>query len=196
MAHRLIPLQDLGQVTQGINPKRYASQEGDDFPIVSVRDLENLLIYDTEAHDQLSIPDPKRYQLQENDVVIAIRGSLLKSSVVTSALQGSISNQNTVFFRPAQTKIDPIYLAALFRSGYVEQLPSFRDMSSTTTLPAIRVGDLRNLEIPLPSLEAQLHISKLFVSLDRFIQLTLSSTQIRQALAQSALFKAIEELNS
>lgn len=195
MVSSLIPLQKLGQITQGVTPKRYADEEGICYPIISVKDLDRLLLDKTQARTRLTLPNPAKYQLKKDDVVIAIRGSLLKSSVVTDELQGCLSNQNTVFFRADSEAINPVYLAALLCSGYAKKLPSFKKMGSTTTLPAIRIGDLRSLEIPLPELTIQHEISKLFMLLDKFIQATSYEIKTRQSLAQVALFKAVESLN-
>lgn len=193
MAPPLVPLKELGRITAGINPKRYEAMQGIDYPLVSVKDLENLLVGSTQTTVQLLLPDPQKYQLKRDDVVIAIRGSLLRSSVIAESLQGSVSNQNTAFFRPEDKLINSVYLAALLRSGYVEQLPSFRKMGSATTLPALRVSDLRDLEIPLPTLSIQRQISQLFISLDKFKQSAISEIQVRESLSQTALFKALED---
>lgn len=186
-----IPLKELGQISQGITPGRYPGNQGDFYRIVSATNLENLYIGDSQVQAQLSIPDIQRYQLHENDVVIAIRGSLLKSSVVTKALEGSISTQNTVFFRSKSKKIDPLYLAVLLRSEYFEQLPSVRGRQSTTTVPAMRVADLRSLEIPVPSLQTQYEITQLFLSIEEVKKVAISALETRQTLANAALIKAL-----
>lgn len=107
------------------------------------------------------------------------------------ALQGSVSNQNTVFFRSKCEEIDPLYLAVLLRSEYFGQLPSFKERQSTTTLPAIRVADLRSLEIPLPDLHIQSQIAQLFLSVEQAKKVTLSAFETRQKLANVALIKAL-----
>ena len=160
---------------------------------MSVADLEDLRIENTQTQVQLAVNEIQRYQLRENDVVIAIRGALLKSSVVTKALQDSLSNQNTVFFRATDEKgVSPLYLAILLRSEYFRQLPSFKERQSTTTLPAIRVADLRRLEIPLPDLQTQNQIAQLFLSVEQVKKVTLSAIETRQKLVNAALTKALE----
>ncbi|MEH2354510.1 restriction endonuclease subunit S [Nostoc sp.] len=191
MASQSIPLKELGQISQGIIPSRYVSNQGETYRVVSVSDLEYLYVENVHNQVQLAIPDIQRYQLLENDVVIAIRGTLLKSSVVTVALQGSVCNQNTVFFRSKSHQVNPLYLTVLLRSEYFERLPSFRERQSTTTLPAIRVADLRNLEIPLPDLQTQNQIAQLFLSVEQAKKVTLSAIKTRQKLSEVALFQAL-----
>ena len=192
MKSPLVLLQKLGSITPGINPKRYEKETGSIYSLISVKDLDSLLIGSVQTEVQLCIPKPEKHQLIKNDVVIAIRGSLLKSSVITETLEGSVSNPNTAFFRCYTNIIDPVYLAVLLRSGYVEQLPSFRKMSRTTTLPGIRVNDLRNLEIPLPELSIQHQISHLFVSLEKLTRSVTSEIETRNSLAQAALSRVLE----
>jgi hypothetical protein len=192
MSPRSVLLKELGQISQGITPSRYADNQGISYHIVSVADLEDLYIRKTQAQVQLAAASIQRYQLRENDVVIAIRGALLKSSVVTKSLHDSISNQNTVFFRAKHEKeIVPLYLAILLRSEYFRQLPSFKERQSTTTLPAIRVADLRSLEIPLPDLQTQSKIAQLFLSVEQVKKVTLSAIETRQKLVNAALIKAL-----
>lgn len=192
MALKLIQIKELGQISQGITPSRYASDRGETYRVVNISDLEQLYIEDVQGQVQLVVPDIQRYELLENDIVIAIRGTILKSSVVTEPVQGSISNQNTVFFRSKSKEVNPLYLAVLLRSEYFEKLPSFRERQSTTTLPAIRVTDLRNLEIPLPDLLTQDRIAQLFLSIEKAKNITLSAIETRQRLSKVALFKALE----
>ncbi|MGG6294470.1 restriction endonuclease subunit S [Leptolyngbya sp. AN02str] len=191
MALLTVPLEELGKISQGITASRYANSQGTVYRLVSVTDLEGLYIRDTQASVQVAVSDIQRYLLRENDVVIAIRGSILKSSVVTKALQSSISNQNTVFFRPKFVDLDPLYLAVLLRSEYFRQLPSFRERQSTTTLPAIRVSDLRSLKIPLPDPQTQAQIAQLFLSIEQAKKVVFESVETRQRLANAALVKAL-----
>lgn len=191
MSPRLIPLDDLGNISLGITISRYADHQGIPYRVVSVTDLEELYIGEPPAQVQLTIPDIQRYQLRENDVVIAIRGAILKSSVVTKSLQDCVSNQNTVLFRSKFKELDPLYLAVLLRSNYFEQLPSFKKSQSTTTLPAIRVSDLRNLEIPVPDLHIQRKIGQLFLATEQSKKITLLAIETRQKLANAALTKSL-----
>jgi restriction endonuclease S subunit len=191
MAPQSIPLKELGKISQGITLSRYASDQGTAYRVVSISDLEDLYVGDAQGQAQLVVPDFQRYQLLENDVVIAIRGTLLKSSVVTAALQGSVSNQNTVFFRSKSQEVDPLYLAVLLRSQYFEQLLSSKLRRSTTTLPAVKVSDIRSLEVPLPDLHTQNQIAQLFLSVEQVKKVTLSAIETRQKLSEIALFQAL-----
>jgi restriction endonuclease S subunit len=188
-----IPLKHLGQVSQGITLSRYVSDSGKVYRVVNVGDLENLHIGSIQGEARLDSSGIQRYQLLEEDVVIAIRGSLLKSSVVTADSTGSICNQNTVFFRLQEKRkqVNPLYLAALLRSDYFKQIVSENYQRSTTSLPAIRVSDVRDLEIPVPHLDTQNQLAQLFLSIERVKKITLATLESRQRLAELGLFQAL-----
>lgn len=191
MSSRLIPFQDLGQISQGITLSRYADQAGDFHQVISMTNLDDLYVREPQELTQLSVPDIQRYQLHKNDVVIAIRGSLLKSSVIPQALENSVCNQNTVFFRSGGEEINPLYLAVLLRSEYFRQSPLIRERQSTQLLAGIRVTDLRSLRIPLPNLQTQHEIAQLFLSIEQAKKVTTSALNTRQVLANVALVQAL-----
>jgi len=186
---------NLGQVFQGITLRRYSNDSGKPYQVISVRDLENLYIETVHSESRLDVPDIQRYRLQENDVVIAIRGDLLKSSVVTDATAKSVCNQNTVFFRQENKggQVNPLYLAALLRSDYFKQVVSANYQRSTSGLPAIRVSDLRDLQIPIPNSDIQNQLAQLFLSIEAVRTVTESALNSRQRLAQIGLLQAIGE---
>jgi restriction endonuclease S subunit len=194
MTAPLIPLDNLGRVSQGVTLSRYNSDSGSAYRVINVGDLESLYVKNFQNEARLDIPDIHRYQLFEDDVVIAIRGTLLKASVVTADSKGSICNQNTVFFRLNENKeqVNPLYLAALFRSDYFKQEVSAKYQRSTTSLPAIRVTDVRALKIPMPTLDTQNQIAQLFLSMEKVKEVTLSMLESRQKLAEIGLLKAIK----
>jgi restriction endonuclease S subunit len=193
MTLQIVPFEALGQISQGIPIKRYKSSQGVSYPIVNVGDLNHLLIEEVSYHVNLEIHNAQRYEVIEDDVVIATRGTLLKSSVVTKAVKKSLSNQTTVFFRPDKTLVNPLYIAVLLRSDYFEELLALEQQRSTTTLASMRVSELRQLRIPLPEIHIQHQIGQLFLSMERLEKVTLATIEARRSLSKSALFQAIEK---
>jgi Type I restriction modification DNA specificity domain len=191
MPSRFIPFQKLGRISQGITLSRYAASAGGSYRVINVTNLEDLYVREPEELTQLSVPDVQRYQLHENDVVIAIRGSLLKSSVIAQTRENSICNQNTVFFRSESEEINSLYLAVLLRSEYFRQSPLIREQHSTQLLAGIKVADLRSLKIPLPNLQTQHEIAQLFLSIEQVKKVTTSALETRQILANEALVQAL-----
>jgi restriction endonuclease S subunit len=190
MSHPEFLLQDLGEsVFQGLSVSRYRGGEGVSELIVNVKDLENLYIEHELEPIKLDSPtNIQRYRLRKNDVVIAIRGSLLKTSVVTEVSQGSIAGQNVAVFRPKDLEqVNPGYIAVLMRSKWMEESLHLLQRSSTT-LPSIRVSELRELKIPLPKIGIQNQVTQLFLLFESYKKITLDALEARQELTEMSLF--------
>jgi|GEM_PF-2087247 len=189
----LTPLGKLGQITQGVTLSRHASKKGSTYRVIASKDLENLYVKEAQETVQLVTSEQiEKCQLREGDVVIVIRGAVLKASVVTAAMKGSLSNQNTVFFRPNSENIEPLYLAVLLRSSYFKPLLASELQRSSTTLAAISVSKVRTLEIPLPNLNTQKEIAELFLDAAEFRQVMLSKIDARQNIVEFSLLQALE----
>ncbi|MBD2083453.1 restriction endonuclease subunit S [Trichocoleus sp. ST-U3] len=195
MPHPTFALEELGQIFQGIPLSRYQNDQGSPEPIVNVGDLEKLCLKnrDSLSQTQLKVPDLKRYQLHTNDVVIAIRGTLLKTSVVKDEVQGSVAGQNVAVFRPKLNKVNPFYVAVLMRSKWLEQSLNILQRQSTTTLPAIRVSQLRTIEIPLPDLPTQNQIAQLFLLAERDAEIIREELETQKKIVEFTLFKILEK---
>lgn len=191
MTIQKFPLKQIVQISQGISLSRYKDETGEiEKLIVNTRNLDHLYTSGDLEQVRLSVSDVERYQLQVNDVVIANRGIPLKASVVTEQVVGSLAGQNLAVLRP-KVELDPIYLAAVLRSQWMEQsLTGLYSASVGTTL--ISIAELSNIKFPLPELETQQKIAQLFLSAERATQATLEALETRQKLIEFALSQTLE----
>jgi restriction endonuclease S subunit len=196
MYHSVFLLQKLGTIAQGLSVSRYRDSNGILESIVNVKDLENLYInHEVEKIELSSTASIQQHRLEKNDVIIAIRGSLLKSSVVTEASAGSFAGQNVAVFRPISLeKVNPGYIAVLLRSKWMEQSLNVLQRRSSTNLPSIRISDLRELKIPLPEIIVQNYASHLFLLLESHKKITLDTLKAREELTEMALIQVLGEL--
>lgn len=191
MSHLVLPLQKIGEIFQGITLSRYADDNGRPERIVSLSDLEYLYIERNPNVVQLRLSDLDRYRIKTGDVVISNRGTLLKASVVTDKLEGSLASNNVAFIRPIVQQIDPVYLAVLMRSKWLEQQLATLYLQSST-IQLIPISQLRNLKIPLPNLETQNKLAQLFLATERANRITLEILDKRNNLSEFALFQTLE----
>jgi restriction endonuclease S subunit len=196
MYHSVFLLQELGTIAQGLSVSRYRDSNGVFESIVNVKDLENLYIdHDVEKIEINGTASIQQHRLEKNDVIIAIRGSLLKSSVVTEASVGSFAGQNVAVFRPISLdRVNPGYIAVLLRSKWMEQSLNILQRRSSTNLPSIRISDLREIKIPLPEIIVQNHINQLFLLLESHKKITLDTLKAREELTEMALIQVLGEL--
>ncbi|MEO0970830.1 MAG: restriction endonuclease subunit S [Cyanobacteria bacterium J06639_18] len=194
MSHPTFALEELGKISQGISLSRYQDENGNSERIVNVGNLEKLHIEGELNETLLRTSNIERYQLLEGDVVIAIRGVQFKASVVTTKVQKSIAGQNVAFFRPySQEKIDSRYLAVLMRSTqWLEKSLNILNRYSNTSLRLIRVSELRKLKIPLPDITTQQQIAQLFLSTERWIEITKDLLNTREKITELTILQILE----
>jgi hypothetical protein len=191
MSNRVFPLDELVQISQGITLSRYRDDKGAQERIVNARNLDQLYIKGDLSLEQLKVSNLARYQLKTDDVVITIRGTPLKAAVVTAEVAGSLAGQNLAMLRPKED-INPVYLAVVLCSKWLERsLATLYGQSSATQL--ISIAQLRKLQIPLPDLDTQEKIAKLFLSAERARKITLEALETRQKLTEFTLFQILEE---
>jgi restriction endonuclease S subunit len=191
MSNPVFRLEDLVQIYQGVTLKRYEDEEGSQEPIINSRNLEQIYISGELSTSQLDSSNLSKYRLHTDDVVITIRGTPLKASAVTNKVKGGLPNQNLAVLRPKAENLDPVFLAVLMRSKWLEaQISTLYSQSIGTQL--LKISQLRELEIPLPNLNTQNKLAELFLSAERYTQITLETLETRNSLTQLTFSQILE----
>ncbi len=191
----LMALDSLGSLFQGLLLTRYLSDkpEAISLRVVQVRDLEALYIDgELESFSLLvSSSSLQRYVLREGDVVLSVRGSSQRVSVVSQGSVGAIAGPNLAVFRPSAC-LDSLFVAVLLRSDWLSgALSRLYGQSSGTR--SLSLAQLRLLEVPVPSMAVQREVGALFMALERFRMATLGTLESRQQLAELSLVKLLGE---
>ena len=183
MSNRVYQLKELVKIYQGVTLNRYQDDPGSQERIINSRNLEQIYIGGELSTVQINASTISKYKLLIDDVVITIRGTPLKASVVTDEVQGCLPNQNLAILRPNRENLNPVFLAVLMRSKWLEQhLVTLYSQSIGTQL--LKISQLRDLEIPLPNLNTQNKLAQLFLATERYTQKTLETLEVRNSLAQ------------
>ena len=95
--------------------------------------------------------------LSMGDLVMSVRGTIGKVAVIPEQLEGANMTANLLRIAPKRSTVFPKYLWYFMQSPYFKLRLDL--ISPTTTIKTIRVSDLRELEIPLPSLPVQNRIA-------------------------------------
>ncbi|MEB3308820.1 MAG: restriction endonuclease subunit S [Snowella sp.] len=194
------PLDSLGLFFQGLVVNRYLASgtTGRSLRVVQTRDLDELYVSLSLDVFSLEVPNLSRYSLQIGDVVMTVRGSSQKVSVVNGGVVGAIAGQNLAVFRPSLTPkdspvpINPLFLAVLLRSQWFAASLS-RVYRQSTATRSLNLKQLRQMEVPVPSLEVQQDLATLFLATEQFQLATLQSVVSRQRLAELTLSKVLGE---
>jgi restriction endonuclease S subunit len=133
---------------------------GQDVVVIQARDISGDIFLNTEGHVKIFGKDIKtKAFVQKGDVIIAERGTF-KAGLVGDDLQNSLAASSTYILRPTSKDIDPEYLVAYFNSQVGSN--NISKAAKGSLIKNISKGDLENLEIPVPTLEKQKEIVKIF----------------------------------
>lgn len=105
--------------------------------------------------------DPKydKYCLKNNDTILSKNGYPYKVAVAkVEPGQKILANGNLYIIEPDESRVNPYYIKAFFDSA--QGIAALKNISVGTTIPNIGVDKLKNVAIPLPSMEEQNHIAE------------------------------------
>lgn len=161
-------LQDLCEVTQGAPLSRLRSDQGKEFDIIQVADLD-LLAYGAELSAERLWPD-QTPTVQPDNVLLSLRGSPIRAAVVPEKMAGCVASPNIAVLNIKHPKkgehdrggIDPHFLAGLLSSTYMRNyFKAYSDGGAVTSLSVRRV---REVEVPIPSVYLQDNFAAAFRS--------------------------------
>lgn len=150
-----VPLKEVASFFRGYNvgSKNKESADGE-FRIVRLSDVQNgklmmdtISRYDIENNARISM-----YELQEDDVIISIRGNSLKTATIPADTEGLLLSQNFIGIR-CKSRLNPDFLKVYLESPLGQYL--LTNKMAGTAIPTLSRKDIETLEIPLPSIEEQ-----------------------------------------
>jgi type I restriction enzyme S subunit len=125
-----------------------------------------------------------KVRLEAGDIVMSVRGTMGKIGLITDQLSGSVITANLIRLAPNRARIFPQFFRwALLTPRFVQSLNA---ASPQTTIKTITAPNLKELKLPLPSLQEQKEIADSILSADRKEQL-----HHRKHAALSALFRTL-----
>ncbi len=185
--HRDLRLGDVARLFAGASTSRSENPDGILFPVVGVRHLDDGLVTPMSELDVMSFPSKARalpFQVQEGDVLITGRGTVLKFGIVGAETAGAIASGNIIIVRPDPPVRGEVLFAILSSESFRPKIEVLQ--RGATTLLSLSPKDLAKLEISLPPIEEQDLISE-------FVRASLAtySTAIHAATARRALARSV-----
>ncbi|KPF57189.1 hypothetical protein IP85_14495 [Rhizobium sp. AAP116] len=184
---RELRLGDVARLFAGASTSRSENPDGIPFAVVGVRHLDDGLVTPLAELDIMSFSSEARalpFQLQEGDVLITGRGTVLKFGIVGTETAGAIASGNIIIVRPAPPVRGEVLFAILSSEGFRPKIEVLQ--RGATTLLSLSPKDLAKLEISLPPFEEQDLISE-------FVRASLAtySAAIRAATARRTLARSV-----
>lgn len=150
-----VQLKDVAEFFRGYNisSKNVESASGE-FRIVKLSDVQEgqLLLDDVARYDIENNARVDMYKLQENDVILSIRGATLKTAVISIDDESLLLSQNFIGIR-CGNQLNPDFLKVFLESPLGQYTLS--NKMSGTAVPTLKRSDIETLEIPRIPIEEQ-----------------------------------------
>ncbi|QUW23066.1 N-6 DNA methylase [Sporosarcina sp. Marseille-Q4063] len=159
-----ISLKDVATLFRGFNVGSKNKERSDGkFRIVRLSDvqngklmMENISRYHIENNAKINF-----YELQEDDVILSIRGNSLKAAVVPADDEDLLLSQNFMGIR-CNNRLNPDFLKVYLESPLGQYL--LTNKMSGTAIPTLSRKDIETLEIPLPPIEEQQQMMEQYIA--------------------------------
>jgi hypothetical protein len=184
---------NLGDLFLGLPIENPRDQIGWPIPALNSQHLLNLhASNDQPIRSFVRSDNLERHWLRPDDILITLRNRPLRAAVIPIGFeQQHIAGPNLAVLRPyTSSKLEPVYLCGLLRSGYGQRLtePLFSQSSMT---PLIKLSELKQLIIPMPSLETQQHLAALMLAAERAEYADLERIQTRHQIIEATLHQTL-----
>ena len=189
----------LGDVLKEVY--RYPTYYGIDYTAQGVLEIRGEFL---NSNGSISVVNPRyisnetnsrfpKTQLEKDDIVMSVRGTLGKVGIITDDLAGANITANLLRLSPDKDLISGKYLLYYFLSSAFNN--SLENASESTTIKTIKVPELKSIKIPLPSLKEQRKIAEILSSVDAAIEKTeqviAKTEEVKKGLMQQLLTKGI-----
>lgn len=117
-------------------------------------------------------PSRAKRIVRKNDIIYStVRPNLRHYGLLRKVEENLIVSTGFVVIRCDENKVLPEYLYAYLTLPQITSKMHSIAETATSTYPSIKPSDIKNIEIPLPSKDKQLKISKILSSIDKKIEL-------------------------
>lgn len=155
-----------------------ASNEVTNMQYLMLANIQNGIIDDNLPYLSSIEPKYEKYCLKNNDLILSKNGYPYKVAVASvKDGQRILANGNLYIIELDEDKANPYYIKAFFDSE--QGIAALKNITVGATIPNIGVDKLKNIMIPLPSMEEQLRVAQKYqAALDEVVMLKLRLEQV------------------
>jgi len=136
----------------------------------------------------------KGFELFPNDVLVTMMGSVGHSTIFSADAEKGIMDSHLIRIQSDKAKCLPSFLSMLL-SNYNRIQTQIKSMSQGAIMSGLNSQIIRNLKIPIPSIEEQKGLAKLFTEVDLAFQKTdeviAKTERLKKGLMQKLLTRGI-----
>ena len=186
MKSKRISIDQLGRFSQGLTLNRYISDAGQERRVLQVTNVSGVHVElkdgdRFEKFDDMRIGD---FIAKSGQVLIALRTSTLKASVVPRSLNDAVVSNSLTILDVDETIANPYFVAGLLRSEVMQR--TVVPMFTGTTIQGIPLAKFKTLEISLPTLAEQEAIAEAIAAHDDYqVQVSRATTLMSERMEAS-----------
>lgn len=175
---------------------REASEEEKNIKVLKGADLdqEGQIVIDNMEEVRITThKDISHYMLQEGDVVVMARGSAIRAGFVTKSISEAkiLASANFIIIRSQQNKLRGEVITAYLNSPLGQSI--LLGLSIGAAIQHIPASKLKELEIPVPSIQVQNKIAQLYYASKEAYESTLELAEQQKRTANAKILNLIQK---
>lgn len=179
-------IQDVATVFLGVNVGRAGADDAAPrSPLVNIKDLRENEIAPLTSLATIGAPPGRRGTLADGDVLVAVRGTLLKSAIVGVSHVGALASSNLAVLRPYRDVVLPQILHALFLAPEIQQ--NLLRQATGAVITGLQLRVLKELTFWLPPMAEQRELAALADLARKQRQVLIALAAERDALANAVI---------
>lgn len=191
-----LKLQNIAEIGLGASAHgRSVVGKGSAFmPFISIKDV-RVGHVDFNGVEEVPIEDEEkaaRYCVQENDVLVTLRGSSFRAGLVKNLPKNSLINANLAYIRlKSGAPISPMVLCAWLNSP--EGKAEAELLQHGSGILSISISDLKTMPISVPSKEVQEKLEDLVTSWTIYNQSATEAHALREKIFETTIARSFKE---
>ena len=185
------PLSQIGQLRKGITRKRLEDPFGSAYGLYQIANLKSLSLEmpsETVYLDPIKIKD---HALLPGDVLVSLIGVMPVAGVVPTLPIPAVANANVAVFRVNQQRVDPWYIAAVFRTSLIQT--QLAEAITGSVIPNLSLAALAKTEVPIPNIEIQRAVANAYRSMEHLESSVLLALGHQRSLLEAESLAAIKD---
>ena len=167
MASKRVSLGKIGDLRQGLTLSRYLDSGGVPRRVLQVANLDGMRVVKRDDRvESMDMTRIKEHEVRPEQVLLSLRGSVLKAAVVPDDMDDAVVSNSLVIFDLDRKKADPYFIAGLLNSEAMQSRVS--TLFTGTTIQGIPLSRFKQVQIELPPLEEQSRFAEAFRALANY----------------------------
>lgn len=136
--------------------------------------------------------EASRLTLQDRDLLVCEGGEIGRTAIWRDELPGCLYQNHIHRLRRKTDEIDPLFVMYWLQAAFL-QLALYEGIGNRTTIPNLSAARLKNLPIPIPSIEEQAGIVRVLSKLYEAVHIETARLSMLKALKCSTMARALRE---